>query len=70
MLKEERQRKSKKSWKKSRKRQENNWSEKGGRNRLSDFEEDNLLRIRKEKKKNRIDWQELLMEEEYGLNDG
>ena len=70
MLKEERQRKSKKPWKKSHKRQENNWSGKGGRNRLSDFEEDNLLRIRKEKKKNRIDWQELLMEEEYGLNDG
>ena len=70
MLKEERQRKSKKPWKKTRRRQTNNWSGNGGRNRLPDFEEDNLPMIRKEKKKNRIDWQELLMEEEYNLNDG
>jgi len=70
MLKEERKKKSKKPWEKTNKRQTNNWSGKGRRNRLSDFDENNLPRIRKEKNKNRIDWQELLMEEEYNLNDG
>lgn len=70
MLKEERKRKSKKPWKKTDKRQTGNWSGKGRKNRLSDFGEDNLPRIRKEKNKNQIDWQELLMEEEYDLNDG
>lgn len=70
MLKEERQKKSKKPWKKTRRWQTNNWSGKGRRNRLLDFEEDNLPKIRKEKKKNPINWQELLMEEKYNLNDG
>lgn len=70
MLKEERKKKSKKPWEKTNKRQANNWSGKVGKNRLSDFDENNLPRIRKEKNKNQIDWQELLMEEEYDLNDG
>ena len=70
MLKEERKKKSKKPWKKTNKRLTNNWSGKVGKNRLSDFDEDNLPRLRKEKNKNPIDWQELLMEEEYDLNDG
>lgn len=70
MLKEERKKKSKKPWEKTNKRQTKNWSGQDRRNRLSDFDESNLPRIRKEKNKNRIDWQELLMEEEYNLNDG
>ena len=70
MLKEERKKKSRKSWEKTPKRQTNNWSGKGRKNRLSDYDEDISLRIRKENKKNRIDWQEILMEDEYDLNDG
>ncbi len=70
MVNEETQKRSKKAWDKTRKRQTNNWSGKGRKNRLSDYDEDNSCRIRKEKKKNRIDWQEFLMEDEYDLNDG
>jgi len=69
MLKEERKKRSKKSWGKP-KRQTNNWSGRGDKNRLSDYDEVNSPRIRKEKKNNRIDWQEILMEDEYDLNDG
>jgi len=70
MLKEERQKKSKKAWKRTGRRQTNNLSGKGKRNRFLDFGEEDFPKIRKEKRKNRIDWQELLMEEEYDLNDG
>ncbi|MCP4703307.1 MAG: hypothetical protein GY865_01755 [candidate division Zixibacteria bacterium] len=68
--KQEKQRKSKKSWKKTRKSQTNNWSSSGRKNRLMDFDEDNLPKIRKEKKITQNDWQELLMEEDFDLNDG
>ena len=70
MVNEETQKRSKKAWDKTRKRQGNNWSGKSKKNRLSDYDEENSRRIRKEKKKNRIDWQEFLMEDEYDLNDG
>ena len=70
MVKEETQKKSKKAWDKSRKRKANNWSGKNNKGRLSDFDESNLPRVRKEKKNRRIDWQELLMEDEYDLDDG
>lgn len=70
MLKEEKRKKSKKAWDKTRKRQTNNRLGKGRKNKLSDYDENNFPRVKKEKKKNRIDWQELLLEEDYNLNDG
>jgi hypothetical protein len=66
MMKEEEQKLHKKPWKKARRRRGDDWS---GKNR-SHEQEDGLRQIRKERKGNRIDWQELLMEEEYDLDDG
>ncbi len=70
MEQEETQKRSKKAWDKTRKRQANSWSGKSKKSRLSDYDEENSRRIRKEKKKNRIDWQEFLVEDEYDLDDG
>jgi len=66
MMKEEEQKLHKKPWKKARRRRGNDWAGKG----RPYEQEDGLRQVRKERKGNRVDWQELLMEEEYDLDDG
>ena len=70
MLKEENPRKNQRPWKKSKKRRDKTWSGQNGRHRQVDQEEGNLRQIKKDKRGGRIDWRELLMEEEYELDDG
>jgi len=65
-MKEDERKFSKRLWKKSRKRRGDDWS---GKNRPGD-QDDALRQIRKDKKGDRVNWQELLMEEEYDLDDG
>jgi len=65
-MKEDEQKFARKAWKKSRKRRGSDWS---GRNRPGDQEEA-FRQIRKDKKNSRVNWQELLLEEEYDIDDG
>ena len=69
-MKEEGQKNQKKAWKNSRRRRGNNWPKKGGRGNQFDHDEENYRPVKKDNKNNRVDWQALLMEEEYDIDNG